>query len=455
MAIIASFRGVRFNPEKINNLEEVVTPPYDVISEQDGEAFLQKNQYNMIQLDLRNNSQTGEGSNERYAEAARRFAAWQDEGILIREDVPSIYLYYTEYKHPSGRRLIRKGLVSLVGLAEFSEGIVKPHEKTFDGVVAERLELMETCQAQFSKIFSIYSDPTNSIISMLEEAREPDALCSTSDHMGNTHTLWRVSNQEVLSKVSEMFSEKSLYIADGHHRYTTALHCRRRALEKNPDLPADSPYRHIMMYLCPIEDEGLSILPTHRLVNFPEKISGDEFVAKMNSAFKVEELTGGSREVLTGEVLARMNESSMNNPEQISLGLYLPGEDRCFLLTLLEDGFRGDQFSSNAEVLQQLDVVVLSDLVIKEILALDSKRCIDEKIVSYSSDPDEALDIAVKMSVAEEKSTPVLFLLNPTRAAQVMEVADQDNIMPHKSTYFYPKIVTGLLINKLGNGEKV
>ena len=225
-------------------------------------------------------------------------------------------------------------------------------------------------------------------------------------------------------------------------------------MEKNPELPADSPYRHIMMYLCPIEDEGLSILPTHRLVNFPEKISGDELVAKMNSAFKVEEIIGGSREVLTGEVLARMNESSMSSPEIISLGVYLPGEDRCFLLTLLEDGFRGEHFSSNDKVLQQLDVVVLSDVVIKEILALDSKQCIAGKVVSYSSDPDEALDIAVKMSVVEEQRTPILFLLNPTKAAQVMEVADHDNIMPHKSTYFYPKIVTGLLINKLGDGEK-
>ena len=213
MAIIASFRGVRFNPEKIKNLDEVVTPPYDVISEKAGEDFLKKNQYNMIQLDLRNNSQTGEGSGDRYSEAARRFASWQEEGVLIREDAPSIYLYYTEYKHPSGRRLIRKGLVSLVGLAEFSEGIVKPHEKTFDGVVAERLELMETCKAQFSKVFSIYSDPTNAIISLLEKAREPEALCSTKDHIGNIHTLWRVSDPETLRQTSEMFNDKSLYIA--------------------------------------------------------------------------------------------------------------------------------------------------------------------------------------------------------------------------------------------------
>ena len=209
-----------------------------------------------------------------------------------------------------------------------------------------------------------------------------------------------------------------------------------------------------MMYLCPIEDEGLSILPTHRLVNYPEKISGDELVAKMSGSFKVEEITGGTREVLTGEVLARMNEESMSEPGKISLGAYLPGEDRCFLLTLLADGARGEHFSSMDAVLQQLDVVVLSDLVIKEILALDSKRCIAEKLVGYSSDPDEALDLAVKMSVGEERGTPILFLLNPTKAAQVMEVADQDKIMPHKSTYFYPKIITGLVINKLGDGDR-
>ncbi len=264
MAIVAPFRGVRFNPDKIDNLEDVVTPPYDVINEEAGAAFLKKNQYNMIQLDLRNDSQAQGAQQERYSNAANLFAEWQDIEVLVRDKPPAIYLYYIDYIHPSGRRLTRKGLVSLVGLAEFSEGIVKPHEKTFAEVIADRLELMNTCKAQFSKVFSLYSDRENEIINSLEIKRETRPVCSIKDHNGNSHTLWRVTDPDTLSRVSKLFADKSIYIADGHHRYTTALGCRQRAIAENPELPASSPFNYIMMYLCPMEDPGLSVLPTHR-----------------------------------------------------------------------------------------------------------------------------------------------------------------------------------------------
>ena len=249
MAVVAPFRGMRFNPDKIKHLEEVMTPPYDVISEEAGAAFLERNTYNMIHLDLRNTSQMAGGKPERYAAAGTRFHAWQNEEILVRDEQPAIYLYYIDYTHPSGRRLTRKGLISLVGLAEFSEGIVKPHEKTFEAVIAERLELMNECQAQFSQVFSIYHDSENVVISALEKAREPDPVCLARDQVGSTHTVWRVTDPQALAKASRYFADKALYIADGHHRYTTALGCRRQVMASHPGLPAGSPFNYIMMYL--------------------------------------------------------------------------------------------------------------------------------------------------------------------------------------------------------------
>ena len=165
-------------------------------------------------------------------------------------------------------------IVSLVGLAEFTESIVKPHEKTFSGVVSDRLQLMETCKAQFSQIFSIYSDEKQDVISTLEKVREREPLLQVNDQNANTHTLWQVTNTEALEYVHRFFADKSVYIADGHHRYTTALDCRRRALANNPDLPADHPCNYIMMCLCATEDLGLSVLPTHRLVRWPGKMRG-------------------------------------------------------------------------------------------------------------------------------------------------------------------------------------
>ena len=291
MALIAPFRGLRFNPNKIKNLDEVVTPPYDVISEEDGTKFLEKNAYNMIQLDLRSNPHGSEGGDEgRYQEAKSLFDAWQEDEILVRDDKPSIYLYYIDYLHPSGRKMTRKGIISLVGLAEFSEGIVRPHEKTFDSVIVDRMRLMDECRAQFSQVFSIYKDSKNIVINTLEKAREPEPICTVRDHLHNTHTLWRVTDKEALDKVIHYFDDQPVYIADGHHRYTTALGCRNNALNNNPDLPADNPYNFIMMYLCSTEDEGLSVLPTHRLLNYQESISADEVVNKLKKRLNVEEV---------------------------------------------------------------------------------------------------------------------------------------------------------------------
>ncbi len=454
MAVVVPFRGVRYNPEKITHLEDVVTPPYDVISARAGAALQAKNPYSMINLDLRNTSHDKTNDDGRYENARKRFEKWQDEKVLIRDKTPGIYLYYIEYTHPSGIRLTRKGLVALVGLAEFSEGIVKPHEKTFSGVISDRLELMESCQAQFSKIFSIYSDPEQKIISGLEQKRSKEPVCRVTDLDGNRHTLWQVTDRTTLAEVHAFFADKPVYIADGHHRYTTALDCRRRALQDNPELPADSPYNFIMMYLCACQDPGLSVLPTHRLVQWPGRLSAAQLQNKMSAGLQVTEIQAAAREMLVAEVLSRMDEANRDT-HLPAFGVYHPGENRAFLLSLREEMIQDEDFFNKPEVLQELDVVVLSDLIINRLLGLGHEQCVREHLVRYISDVEAALDESVKAAVADDAGTPLLFLLNPTRVRQVIDVADSNEIMPHKSTYFYPKIMTGLLINKLVASETV
>jgi uncharacterized protein (DUF1015 family) len=455
MAVVAPFRGVRYNPEKIERLEDVVTPPYDVISTDDEKKLLARNPYSMINLDLRNISQGTTEDDGRYEQARKRFQSWQEENVLIRDRQPAIYLYYIDYNHPGGSRLTRKGLVSLVGLAEFAEGIVKPHEKTFAGVISDRVQLMETCKAQFSQIFSIYSDQNQEIISRLEKVREAEPMLRVDDQNANTHTLWRVTDQDALASVRRFFIDKSVYIADGHHRYTTALECRRRALAADPDLPADHPCNYIMMYLCACEDAGLSVLPTHRLVRWPGTMTADQLRERMRQGMTVTEIRQGGRETLVAEVLSRMNEAD-NSGGMPAFGVYHPGEDRAFLLRLQDETISGSpSLADKPEVLQELDVVVLSDLLIRDYLGLNHEQCVRDGLVSYLSDPDAALDAAVKESVLQSAHTPLLFLLNPTKVEQVLKVADSDNIMPHKSTYFYPKIMTGLLLNKLDDEEHI
>jgi len=452
MALIAPFRALRYNPAKIQHLEDVVTPPYDVINNEAQAAFAAKNPYNMIHLDLSKNVNAEQLTESRYLQAKETFVKWQQEGVLIRDNEPAIYLYHTEYSLPSGKRLTRKGLLCLVQLAEFAEGIVKPHEKTFSGVTSDRLSLLDTCHAQFSPIFSLYPDADGRILALLEGARSAEPLASATDHDGCNHTIWGVTDPATLAEVRALFAEKSLYIADGHHRYTTALQFRALMRERLGEVSADSPYNHTMMYLCGMEDPGLSVLPTHRLVRMPEAIALDGLMTRLAQSFIVEEVTGGSRETLMTEVLSRMAE---NSGAATMFGLYHSQEDRCLLLAL-RDGVIDEVLGTKQPAsLRELDVVVLSDLIIERLLQLSHDRCVKEGLVDYYSDPDTALDVAVKEGESNSARSPLLFLMNPTLVSQVKRVADEGLVMPHKSTYFYPKLLTGLLLNKIVPEEKI
>lgn len=450
MAIIAPFSGLRYNTAKISRLEDVVTPPYDVIDLKAQQDFLQKNPFSMIKLDLSKNVEPDEMTDARYGDSLKLLEDWQSEEILVRDDQPVIYLYYVDYNHPSGRRLTRKGLVCLTGLAEFSEGIVKPHEKFFRNVVTDRLRLLDTCRTQFSQVFSFYSDKENQVMTVLENGRNPEPLCACDDQDGCHHVLWQVSDREAIIQAQKLFADKSLYIADGHHRYNTALQMRELMAERQGGVVDDSPFNFIMMYLCAMEDPGLSVLPTHRLVRLGDT-PADEVVAKLSPGFTIEEVVGGTREVLLSEVLARMDEKRGGAN---AFGFYHPGEDRCFLLIMKEGAMELAGLGGMPEPQLELDVVVLSELILGKYLGLDHDRCEKDNLIDYFSDPDAALDCAVKESTGTGK-TSAIFLMNNTEVNQVKNVSDAELVMPHKSTYFYPKILTGLVMNRMVEGEKV
>jgi uncharacterized protein (DUF1015 family) len=451
MAFIAPFRAVRFNPAKIEKMEDVVSPPYDVIDHEAQAALEAKNQYNMIQLDLTKFGGT-EISDARYQGAKATFEKWQEEQVLIRDVVPAIYLYHIDYKLPNGSTFRRKGLTAMVRLHEFAEGIVKPHEKTFRGVTDDRLRLIDTCQAQFSQIFSLYPDAANEAMTALESVCPAEPLCQATDQDGCVHSIFAVTDPGTIKRVQEFFAHRPVYIADGHHRYTTSLRLRETMVQRQGKVAENSPYNHIMMYLCPMEDEGLSVLPTHRLVHFPARIDADQLVSRLEGAFAIEEIKSGSREVQIAEVLARMQDERAKGTV---FGMYEPTGDRCFLLRLEEGAMEKILGLGQPAALRSLDVVVLSDLIIEKLLGLCHDKCADEDLIHYFSDVDEALDAAVKEAVAGSDKTPILFLMNNTLVSQVKQVADEELFMPHKSTFFYPKILTGMLINKINADEVV
>jgi len=442
VAIIAPFKGLRFDPEKVGRMEDVVSPPYDVIDARVEEELVKKNPYNMVRLDLTKTADDDD-SPQRYITVRDRLAKWQADSAMVRDERPCIYVYDIDYHHPSGKTLKRRGLVSLVRLAEFSEGIVKPHEQTFREVVGDRLRLLDTCRTQFSQVFSLFSDPEGKVMATLDQGREETPLYRVKDRDGCVHSLYRVSDSDAITSVCRMLEPSALYIADGHHRYTTALMFREMMAERDGGVAEDAPHNHMMMYLCPMEDEGLSVLPTHRLLRLPP-ISVASLIEKVARSAEVVEVSGGSRESLVAEVLAMMDDIPGDDHR---FGMYHPGEDRCFMLRVSPERV-AEMLGDTAAPLRALDVVVFSDLILGAGLDLDREACENNDLISYHSDPDAGLDQAVKEAV-EGKADPVLFLLRSTPVDQVCRVADAGLVMPHKSTYFYPKILTGLVMNVL------
>ena len=453
MAKIKPFRGYRYNTEKAGMLEDLVTPPYDVINENAEKAYISRNRYNIIRLDITKNKPNVSGADSnRYLEPELLLNEWVKKNILIQDHEESIYCYDIDYSLPGKDRIVRRGFVCLVELREFREGIVKPHEKTFPGVINDRLELTRRCRAQFSKVFGVYSDKEKEIIAALDSAERVSAG-SVMDADGHLHKIEKVTDPVVISKISESLKEKCIYIADGHHRYTTALSYRNELREQGL-ISEKSPENFIMMYLTPVEDSGLTILPTHRLVVAEKRFAIADFINSMKRFFTIEEIKGGSREILAAGIIDAMKEASEADDignEHVCLGFYFPEEDRGWVLKLASgiESILSDMHPS----VRTLDANIVAELVLDRVLQLDISKSEKENLVSYYSDMAEIIDDSVKKSVHDHTATPLVFLMNPTRIEQVLEVCDASQVMPHKSTYFYPKIISGLVLNLFASGS--
>ncbi|MBW1759394.1 MAG: DUF1015 domain-containing protein, partial [Deltaproteobacteria bacterium] len=260
MAKIIPFKGILYNPTQVDNMVDVVAPPYDVISPEEQEKLHDRHPNNVVRLILGKTSENDTPDNNRHTRAANYFNKWCSEDILSQDKCPAFYLTIVEFSL-GNKRIIRYGLIALVGLEPFEKGIILPHEKTFSKVKSERLELMKLCKANFSQIFSLYSDQSGILNSLKDAVADTQPDIDFVDDKGERHKLWRITDAAVHQHVSDAMKEKRLFIADGHHRYETALNYRDWVAKNNPDFNADHPANYIMMYLCSMEDPGLIVFP--------------------------------------------------------------------------------------------------------------------------------------------------------------------------------------------------
>jgi uncharacterized protein (DUF1015 family) len=435
--------GVLYNPKKVPDLKAVVTPPHDVISETEQQEYYEAHPQNMIRLILGKTYPEDSEHDNRYTRSAKFFRNWVDEGLLIQDKEPAFYVTEIDYS-VDGEVRTRLGFIASVGLERFEKGIILPHEKTFSATNADRLKLIEASRANFSPIFSLFSDPENAILDSLRAAIEglrPDL--DFEDMKGYRHRLWRVADEQIHREIAQGLADRTVYIADGHHRYETALEYLNRTKSRQPTLAPNHPCNFVMMYLTSMHDSGLAIRPAHRVLCDEEGAVVEAFVQKASAYFYVETLDFDS---LNRKEIEKASLSKIRAGASSSSIIGAALRDRKWFCVLrVKEGIMDHLFGQEIPgPLRKLDVTIVTKLVLQEILGLNGAALGDERRILYTSEADKALNAVYAGKCA------MALILNPTKLSQVREVSDAGLTMPRKSTYFYPKVMTGLVINKIG-----
>jgi uncharacterized protein (DUF1015 family) len=383
----------------------------------------------------------------RYTRAAADFQQWQQEGILVRDPEPSIYLYDQEYPLEEGGTVVRRGFIALSRIEEFTSGVVKPHEKTLAGPKADRLSLIKACSANFSPIFSLYADPCCVLEALSRKERERQPETEVVDDDGVRHRLWRVTEPLIIRKAHDLLDSKPLFIADGHHRYEAAINFRNYLREKHPKFTGKESFNYILMYFANMEDQGVLIFPTHRLIfNLPDFRLGP-FLDALAEWFEID-----GRTIAPADAEARKEARRVlreKGRERRTMALFAGGETIYYLS--LRDEKVMDRFfdPKTPKALRTLDVSILHQLVLEKVLGITAETQEQQSHLKYVKNFDDPFDQVLT------GQAQAAFLMNATRMSEVRDVANAGEKMPQKSTYFYPKLLTGLVFNKFVEGEKV
>ncbi|QTA83187.1 DUF1015 [Desulfonema limicola] len=440
MAEIVPFKGIMYNPEKIKSLADVTAPPYDVISPEEQEMYHKKHDQNIIRLILGKIFETDTQQDNRYTRAAEWCKQWHKQDILVKDIDDAFYFTSIEFM-ASGRIMTRYGLTACVKIEPFEKGIILPHEKTFSRVKSERLELMKAAHMNFSPIFALYSDPDNILETLKKEVQGKIPDSDFTDMAGHRQVLWRITKPDVHQYIKEKMKSETLFIADGHHRYETALNYRNWLAETIPDFSPDHPGNYVMMYLSSMQDPGMLIFPAHRLLKNIDPDIIDSFISKAEQYFDLSVIPFKEHE--SDRIPDDFMSGLQAGNDSKTIGVFLKNSFNLYLLALKPNVMDKLFAQELPQALRELDVTVLTRLIFMEILGFDQARLDNEKLISYTTIPQEA----VKKVLNNE--CDMAFILNPTKIEQVQNIARQGLIMPRKSTYFYPKVITGQVLNPL------
>ncbi len=414
MAEIQPLRALRYDPERTGGLQDVVAPPYDVIDAEQRAELQARSPYNVVGIDL------PEGGEDRYELAAARLKSWRAEGVIVRDEQPALWTLAQDYTGPDRQRRTRQGVFARVRVEAYGAGRIRPHERTHPGPKEDRLRLTRATRANLSAIFSLYSDPSGSAWRALVEATP---WAQTTDDDGTVNHLGRVQDAEAIEAVVRTLEGTELLIADGHHRYETA---RVYAEE----IGGEGPQRYVLMCLVALQDPGLTVFPTHRLVRGLSSGQQEALAQALRQDFVVEELQSTAQ-------LAPVASDA------IRIGYIDSHFRRPFMLTLRDPAIADAALSDRAESYRRLDTAVLEALILNSALGMTDEEIDALDGLGYARDFRQALELV------DSAAYDAAFFMAPTPIERVHEVAAAGESMPPKSTYFFPKVPTGLLFNPL------
>ena len=439
MAHVLPFRGVRYNAEKVGDLAAVFSPPYDVISADARRDLHRRHPHNVIRLILGEDRAGDDGTENRHLRARRSFQEWEASGILLRDPDAAFYVYEQQYLWKRKESRVRLGLIGAVRLEEYGTGVVFPHEHTMPAPKADRLQLMQALPVDLEQIFCFYPGPSRPMTDLLFPVTQASPLCDFGDGAGVRHRVWMVRDRATIAGVAAALRDRPLFIADGHHRYETALAFRDQLRRTDATPAPGKAYNFVMMTLVSVEDRGLTHLPTHRLIQAEWGRAGAEILSALTPYFLVEERRLGGGEGVLQKYLDEMEERGRHGHV---FGLYTGGET-LVLLTMKDRGLVERLAEPvRGTPLLALDVVILEHIIFQKLLDLRNAE-----LIRFTQDEGAAV------REVQEGRAAAAFFLNPTPLSQITAAVTAGERLPPKSTYFYPKLLSGLVFFKVDPTE--
>ena len=432
MVVIKPFKGIIYNKDKINSLDDVMSPPYDIISEKMQDELYKKSQNNFVRLILGKQFENDTDKNNRYTRAKKEYHEWLEKSVLTLMDNPSLFPYQISYDI-EGKQKKMNGFFTLLQLDK-KYTLVKAHERTLSKPKADRLDLMRATHSNLEPIQLLYIDPENTLQKLIKNYISKNPLISVKGYDDFTHELWNISDEQTISKITDFLSNKILFIADGHHRYQTAINYAEEQMKETKITSEDAAFNYQMVILVNMYDKGLEILPTHRLLHLPDNIDVTKVISEMEKYFSITKTPIDSSSH-TNEIVQEIK-IKIKKPNSQSFAWCF--KETYYTFILKDHTIMNTLASDRSDTWKNLDVSILHKILIEHGLGINQDTLEDH--VKYTRDDNEAIDLLKQGNFNSS------IIMNATKIDELKAIADGGEHMPQKSTYFIPKMLSGLVM---------